>query len=67
MNTHFTLEDAIMASWQTASDIDTLLGHYGDHTMTEDEIMNALIGISALHEMRMSKLFSVFEDSLKKD
>ncbi len=60
------LESVIMASWSTRDDVDilcrTLLD--GEGEMSKDEIANALMGISALHEMRSKELFGLFEKML---
>jgi hypothetical protein len=54
MKTRFDLEDEIFSVEQTGADIKMLFKTYGDRswTMTEDEVMNALLGIYTLHEMR---------------
>ena len=59
----YDLESAIHVAWQTSEDIDLLYHHHGDHPkpMTEDQISTALLGIRALHEMRMEKLFDTFK------
>jgi hypothetical protein len=56
------LEQAIMVAWQTADDIDLLYKHHGDapKPMTEDEVATALLGIKALHDMRMEKLMDTY-------
>jgi len=55
------LEQAIMMAWQTSEDIDLLFKHYGDapKPMTEDEVMNALLGIKTLHDMRCHALMEM--------
>jgi hypothetical protein len=54
MKTRFDLEDEIFSVEQTGRDIQMLFKTYGDRSwpMTEDEVMNALLGIYTLHEMR---------------
>ena len=54
MKTRFDLEDEIFSVEQTGKDIQMLFKTYGDRSypMTEDEVMNALLGICTLHEMR---------------
>jgi hypothetical protein len=54
MKTRFDLEDEIFSVEQTGKDIQMLFKTYGDRSypMTEDEVMNALLGIYTLHEMR---------------
>ena len=62
MNPKVDLESAIMVAWQTSEDIDLLFKHYGDHPvpMSEDEVLNALLGIKTLHDMRMEKLMDTY-------
>jgi len=62
MNTRIDLESAIMTAWQTADDIDLLFKHYGDNPtpMSEDDVLNALLGIKVLHEMRMEALMDTY-------
>ena len=58
-NTVTDLEDKIMAAWQTISDID--LVYYAMEDMTEDERMNAILGLKELGEARFKDLWRVFE------
>jgi hypothetical protein len=62
MNNKVDLEGAIMKAWQTSDDLDLLFKHYGDHPvpMTEDEVLNALLGIKVIHDMRMEKLMDTY-------
>jgi hypothetical protein len=62
MNPKVDLESAIMLAWQTSDDIDLLFKHYGDHPvpMSEDEVLNALLGIKALHDMRCESLMDKY-------
>jgi hypothetical protein len=62
MNPHIDLESAIMVAWQTSEDLDLLYKHHGDapRPMTEDEVATALLGIKALHDMRMEKLMDTY-------
>ena len=62
MNPKVDLESAIMLAWQTGEDIDLLFKHYGDHPkpMSEDEVLNALLGIKILHDMRMEALMDTY-------
>jgi len=62
MNNQIDLESAIMLAWQTSEDIDLLYKHHGDapKPMTEDEVAIVLLGIKALHDMRMEKLMDTY-------
>lgn len=62
MNLKVDLESAIMLAWQTSDDLELLFQHYGDHPtpMTEDEVLNALLGIKTLHDLRCEKLMDTY-------
>jgi hypothetical protein len=49
------LETAIQQVWQTSDDLELFFRYHGDVPipMTEDEIANALLGLKALHDMRI--------------
>jgi hypothetical protein len=61
------LEDLIMAAWMTREDIDSVLWVLMDREKKpdEDEISNLLIGLHAMHDARMTKLFEGFAQVLK--
>jgi hypothetical protein len=61
------LENLIMAAWITKEDIDSILWVLMDREKqaTEDELANLLIGLHSLHDARMTKLFSGYEQVLK--
>ena len=62
MNPKIDLESAIMLAWQTSDDIELLFKHYGDHPvpMSEDEVLNVLLGIKVLHDLRMESLMDKY-------
>ena len=62
MNPKIDLESAIMLAWQTSDDLELLFKHYGDHPvpMSEDEVLNALLGIKTLNDMRMEALMDTY-------
>ena len=64
----FNLEEEIQNVWQTKDDLNAITERIYDDPdgpMTEDEISNALIGLSELHETRCKKLWRVFETMVK--
>ena len=69
MNPKVDLESAIMVAWQTSEDIDLLFKHYGDapRPMTEDEVLNALLGIKSLHDMRCESLMDKYCQKMELD
>lgn len=61
----FDLENSITSCWGTKDDIELLADSISNKNMTEDEVLNSLLGISQLHEMRCQKLFNIFEELIK--
>jgi hypothetical protein len=61
------LEDLILAGWMTREDIDSVLWVLLDREKKpdEDEISNLLIGLHAMHDARMCKLFQGYDTVLK--
>lgn len=62
----FDLEQYIMQAWITSEDLDLFLWKLMDspEKMSEDDIANMIIGIKALHDARMNKLWHCFEELL---
>jgi hypothetical protein len=61
----FDLEEQMSSLWNTKDDIDLLcetISSKHPETMDQDEIVNALIGISHLHAMRMDRVFETFKE-----
>lgn len=61
----FVLEDQIQSCWNTKDDLDVLMSHVGNKEISEDELQNAIIGISQLHEMRCQRLWDTFNNLVK--
>lgn len=65
----FDLEQQITSAWSgTEDDIENILhAHFDspDTGLTEDELMNSLTGLKQAHNLRMQKLFDVFEQIIK--
>ena len=59
----FDLEQAIMACWSTTDDIKLIAEKSSD--MSEDELLNGLIGLERLHHLRCERAFDIFEELLK--
>jgi len=56
----FDLENQIQACWSTKDDIDLVVESITSGTMSNDKIVDALMGISQLHEMRCERAFETF-------
>ena len=60
----FDLEEALGQMAQFSTDIDTIIYAVGDapEPATEDELLNMLIGLKQLHEVRYQKMWHIFEE-----
>ena len=63
----FTLEDNISKMLDTSQELDDIIYKCGDdvNQPSEDDILNLLIGVKALHEARYNRLWSTFEMLMK--
>jgi hypothetical protein len=64
----FDLEAAIMSAWNTSEDID-LIYHNTDNLKLDaeycDTLQNQLLGLKYINDLRMSKVWDVFEELIK--
>jgi hypothetical protein len=58
----FDLEEQITSCWNTKDDIDLLYQSIIERQISQEEILNALLGISQLHEMRCDRAFETFKN-----
>lgn len=61
----FDLEQEIMKAWHVVDDIQLLNENVMETNMSRDEIVNALVGLESIYNMRFIKLFDVFEEICK--
>jgi len=61
----FDLEDAIMKLWQTTDDLNLVCGSLSEDS--EDGILNKLNGIAELHDLRVKKVWEIFENLVHAD
>lgn len=63
----FDLEEHMSAMSNLGDDIDTVIHAYGDAKIrpTEDDMLNMLIGIKALHEARYQRMWQTFEHLIR--
>ena len=59
----YDLEPHIMDCWSVCNDIETVFKQIGDGhpEPTEDEIMNALMGMQQLYQWKFEQLFNRYE------
>lgn len=65
----FDLEQEIMQAWNVVDDIDMLYTYFGNDpsfvgmsAKAEDEMMNLLLGLKSLYDVKFDKLFKTFEN-----
>lgn len=69
------LEQQIMNCWGVVDDIDMLYKHFGDHPKfegrwsaeAEDEIMNLMIGLKSIYQLKFQNMWECFEDVLQEN
>jgi len=61
----FDMEQGIMNCWNICEDIKVIQKMHDLRTLTEDELMNALIGLETLYQMKFELLFDGFEKMLE--
>jgi len=59
----FKLEEQIMNCWNVVEDIQTVID--GVDLYNEDQLMNVLIGVKELYNIKFVKLFDTYEDLVK--
>lgn len=57
----FKMEDMIMSCWGAKDDMELLSERIMEDDISTDSIINALIGMAEIHEMKCKKLFEIFE------
>ena len=63
----YDLEPMILDCWRVCNDLETVFRQIGDgeRDLTEDELMNALMGMQQLYEWKFEQLFSKYEQVMK--
>lgn len=61
MNDRFDLEEQIMDCWGVVDDIKTVYSSGDNREVSEDEMMNALVGLQTIYQMKFEKLYQTFE------
>lgn len=65
MTDRFDFEQQIMRCWNVTEDIQEVLDANDRETLTQDELMNALIGLKTIYNMKFENLFAQFENMVK--
>jgi len=56
----FDLEQQILECWRITDDIKMLAEAIGNKEMSEDKLMNILIGMQDLYDLKFDKTFNTF-------
>lgn len=59
MKDRFHLEQEILDCWRVTDDVQTIIDNCED--LTEDELMNILIGVKQLYDLKFRTMFDTFE------
>ena len=66
MTNVFDLEQKILRCWSLKEDLDAIVDRLVEcDSVEKDEMVNALVGLSVLHDIRCSNLFNAYEIILK--
>lgn len=66
MSDRFDLEQRIMAAWDIIDDIDLLYEKVGNSgELDKDEILNYLLGLKTIYQIKFQRVFSDFEKVMK--
>ncbi len=57
----FDLEQSILEMWHTADDIQLVIDQISEKSYTTDQVLNLLIGIKTIHDLRCEKGMSILE------
>ena len=61
----FDFEQQIMKCWNVTDDINAVYKGVGNTDMTKDQIMNALLGMQELYNLKFEELFNQFNTLMK--
>lgn len=66
----FLLEDMIMQCWHVTGDINTVADYIGESAdipaKEKDKLLNMLIGMRELYNIKFSGMFNLFEELIEK-
>ena len=65
MSKMYELEPMILDCWRVCDDLEIVFKQVGDSEPTEDELMNALIGMQQVYQWKFEQLFNKYEEILR--
>ena len=63
--TRFDMEQQIMDCWGVCEDIKSITKMHDIRALSEDELLNAMIGLETIYQMKFEILFDMFEAMVK--
>lgn len=64
MTHQFDLEQQILDCWRVTGDLNALVTAVMEQNLSKDEIVNVLIGLKALYDIKFDQTFRTFEAHL---
>lgn len=68
MSDRFDFEQQLLRCWGTVEDITLIAQRHMDSPdgpLTEDQLVNLLMGVAALHDARCAQMFEMFEQMVR--
>lgn len=65
MSTRFDFEQQIMSCWSVCDDLKAIETITDVRQLSEDEMLNLLIGIRSLYQIKFENLFAMFEEMIQ--
>jgi hypothetical protein len=62
MSDRFDFEQQIVKCWSITDDVEEVAEGILERDLSHDQIINALMGIKQLYELKFNKLWDLFED-----
>ena len=62
MSDRFDFEQQIVKCWSITDDVEEVAEGILERDLSHDQIVNALMGIKQLYELKFNKLWDLFED-----
>lgn len=62
----FDFEQQILKCWNVTDDIKDVCEMVAEKGASQDDVLNALIGIQTIYNSRFDSLFRMFEENLRK-
>lgn len=60
--TRFDLEQQILNCWNITDDLDVVIEAVTESNLSQDDIVNLLLGIRGLYHLKFEKCFETFEE-----